>query len=496
MSNPRASKIGAQEERGIWLGGEERLGRGPIVWVRSPFSEEVQASVATASPEDVADAVGLAQSCFKSTMRLTPVHRRAAILMKAADLLTAQAERMAVMLARETGKPITLCRTETRRGHEILRLAAEAARSVTGEIVPLDALPGADGRLGLAVRVPLGVVAAISPFNAPVNLSLQKVAPALAAGCTVVLKPADATPLTVLMLGEIFAEAGLPRGALSILPGSAETGESLVSDPRVAVVSFTGSAAVAREIQRLVGIKKLIYELGANSPNIVCSDADIELAATSLVGAAFNSSGQICVSAQRLYIHEEVYEPFLRRMIELMENIRIGDPMDESVTMGTLISPDALERIDRWVQEAVRDGARVIKGGARHSGGRNYLPTLLTDVTRSMKVQADEIFGPVATVTSFTEDEEAIRMANDSPYGLRAGVFTRDLERAFRYVRDLEVGGVNINDGSRFRQDNTPSCGVKNSGVGREGGRYAYEEYTYLKFATMRFSGDVPQRKG
>ena len=471
--------------KGIWFAGEERAGRGQPLEVRIPFTDTLLATVDTASVEDVSEAVEAAYACFKTTTRLLPVHRRAGILLRAAELLAERAEDLAVTLARESGKPISLCRVEARRGAEILHLAAESARFVTGEVVPMDALAGGDGRVGLAMRIPFGVVAALSPFNAPINLSLQKLAPALAAGCTVVLKPAEQTPLTVLKLGQIFSDAGLPRGALSILPGRADTGQALVSHPRVALVSFTGSSAVAEKIQASVGIKKVIYELGSNSPNIVCVDADLDLAARSLVQAAFNSSGQICVSAQRIYVQSKVYDGFLDRFLPLVDTLKIGDPMDEAVALGSLINPAALARIESWVVEAVREGARILKGGRRHEGGRNYLPTVVADVTPAMKVQCQEIFGPVVTVSRFETDEEAIRLANDSAYGLRAGVFTRDLKRAFLYARDLEVGGMSINDSSRFRLDNTPSAGVKRSGLGREGGRYAYEEYTYLKFVGL-----------
>lgn len=470
------------------MAGEERRGRGRAMEVFVPFTTDLLAVVDTASPDDVSDAVNAAYACFKSTMRLMPVYKRAGILHKAAALLKERAEDLAQMLARESGKPISLCRIEARRGVDILSLAAESARFVTGEIVPLDALPGADGRIGLAMRCPFGVVAALSPFNAPINLSLQKVAPALAAGCTVVLKPAEQTPLTVLMLGSIFADAGLPPGALSILPGGTETGQALVSHPRVAVVSFTGSSAVAEKIQSVIGIKKVIYELGSNAPNIVCSDADLDLAAKSLVQSAFNSSGQICVSAQRIYIQSAVYDQFLERFLPLVDTMKVGDPLDESVMLGSLINVTALERIESWITEAVSGGAKILKGGRRHESGRNLLPTVLADVTRTMRVQCEEVFGPVVTVSRFETDEEAIELANDSPYGLRAGVFTRDLKRAFLYARDLEVGGMSINDSSRFRQDNTPSAGVKRSGVGREGGRYAYEEYTYMKFVGLKLA--------
>lgn len=476
------------EDVDIWLAGRPCKGSGPAAEIRSPFSDELVGRVTTANAADAERAVESAHACFQSTMRHLPVHKRAAILNRAADLLTKRSEELAVCLTRESGKPITLSRVESRRGSDILRLAAQSAQFVTGEIVPLDALEGADGRVGLAMRMPRGVVAAISPFNAPINLSLQKVAPALAAGCPVVLKPSEPTPCTVLKLGKIFAEAGLPEGALSILPGGAEVAQSLVRNPLVAVVSFTGSTAVAEKIQSSLGIKKAIYELGSNAPNVVCADADLDLAARLLVAAAFNSSGQICVSAQRIFAHAEVFDELLSRMVPIVSKLKIGDPMDETVALGALISRAALERIESWVDEAVSQGAKVLIGGRRHELGRNYMPTILTNVTAQMKVQSQEVFGPVVTISRFGSDEEAIALCNDSRYGLRAGVFTRDLSRAFRYARDLQVGAMSINDSSRFRQDNTPSSGIKASGVGQEGGRYAYEEYTYLKFIALRLS--------
>jgi acyl-CoA reductase-like NAD-dependent aldehyde dehydrogenase len=474
---------------GIWLAGKNVPGRGASVEIRTPFSNDLVGTVKTAGVADIDDAVQAAHACFQSKMRLMPVHERSAILSRAAVLLEKRADDIARNLVRESGKPIALARVEPRRGAEILRLAAEGARFFGGEIVPLDALAGGSHRVGLAIRTPLGVVGAISPFNAPINLSLQKLAPALATGCCVVLKPADQTPLTALMLGEIFAEAGLPEGALSIVPGPAEAGAALVSHPLTAVVSFTGSSAVAKKIQAAVGIKKVIYELGSNAPNIVCADADLDQAALALVASGFNSSGQICVSAQRIFLHEAISGAFLAKFIPLVEKLKVGDPMEPTTTIGTLIGPSSLSRIESWVAEAVGEGAKVLAGGRRHESGRNLLPTVLGNVTREMKVQCEEIFGPVVTITTFKDDAEAIRMANDSVYGLSSGVFTQNISTMFRYIRDLEVGNININDGSRFRQDNTPFCGVKESGVGREGGMYALEEYTYLKFVGIKLAG-------
>lgn len=474
------------ERQGLWIGGKERHGRGEPMPVVNPYTQAVIAEVDTASDEDVADAVELAHATFRDTMRLMPAHRRAAILRKAAELMPRWADEIAGTLVQEGGKPITLCRVEARRAAEIFALAADAAKTLGGEVVPTDVLPGGEGRMGFAWRVPLGVVAAITPFNAPINLSLQKVAPALAAGCTVVLKPADQTPLSAFKLGRLLQEAGVPDGAFSVLPGRATTGRALVAYPRVAVVSFTGSAAVGRQIQAAAGIKKVVLELGSNAPNIVCADADLDEAAAALVAAGFNSSGQICVSAQRLFVQTAVYQPFLDRFLPLVGKLKIGDPLDESVALGALINPAALQRIEAWVTEAVAERATVLIGGRRHQGGRNYMPTVLANVKPSMKVQCEEVFGPVVTVTPFDTVQQAIDMANDSVYGLQAGVFTRDVATAFRFARDLEVGSVWINDASRTRLDNTPAGGVKQSGIGREGGRYSLEEFTELKFIGLK----------
>ncbi len=475
-----------RQDTGPWLAGRPAAGRGPAVEIRSPYDDALVGVVQTASGDDVTQAVAAAQRCFTEVMRELPAHRRAQILLRAADLLSAQTEELALLLARETGKPISLARDDPRRGADALRVAADSARSASGELVPMDVMPGGAGRFGFALRAPLGVVAAISPFNSPIYLSLQKVAPALAAGCTVVLKPPEAAPHTVLALGRIFAEAGLPDGALSILPGGPEVGAALVTHPDVAVVSFTGSGKVALQIQRLVGLKKVIYELGSNAPNIVCADADLDLAAQAIVASAYMSSGQMCTSAQRIYAHREVYHRLVERMTPLMRALQIGDPLREDVALGTLINEAAVSRIASWVAEAVAEGATVLEGGQRHPGGRNYLPTLLADVSPRMKVQCQEVFGPVATITPFDSDDEVLALANASDFGLRAGVFTRDLARALLYARRLEVGGLSINDSSRFRQENAPSSGIKGSGIGQEGGRYGYEEFTHLKFVSMR----------
>lgn len=471
-------------QRGIWLAGNEVPGRGQVMEIRSPYDRQVVARVATAGEADVADAIESAERAFHEHLRTMPAHRRAAILQKAAQLLEERADELAQILALEGGKPISLARAEARRGKDILLLAAEAARNLRGETVPLDALAGGEGRWGFAVREPLGVAAAISPFNAPINLSLQKVAPAIAAGCTVVLKPAEQTPLTVLALGELFQLAGLPDGALSILPGTAVAGRALVTDPRVAIVSFTGSAAIGEQIKSIAGLKRVVLELGANSPNIVCADADLDLAADALAQAGFASSGQICVSAQRIFVQEPVYEQFVERLVAAAGRLKVGDPLDESTRIGPIIDERSLARIESMVAEAVTAGARVRCGGRRQ--GPSYLPTVLEAVSPNLRVQCEEIFGPVVTVTPFTTAEEAIAAANDSPYGLQAGVFTRDISLALKFARDLYCGSIWINDSSRYRQDNMPFGGVKHSGIGKEGIPYAVEEFTYTKFVGVR----------
>lgn len=472
------------EPRGLWLAGREAAGNGPLATVTDPYTGEAIASLRTATAADVGQAVASAAACFRQTMRRMPAHQRAGILRRAADLSDERAEELAGTISREGGKPIRFARGEARRVSEIFRFAAEEARRVGGEVIPMDAAPGGEGRLGMTWRVPLGVVAAISPFNAPLNLSVQKVAPAIAAGCAVVLKPSEATPLTALAIGRLMTDAGAPPGACNVIIGGADVGAALVTHPEVAMISFTGSAAVGEQIRASARFKKVLLELGSNAPNIVCASADLDWAAQAIAEAGFHSSGQICISAQRVYVQRPVWDEFIPRLLRRVGELRVGDPRDPQTDVGPLINRAAVERIAAWVEEAVAEGARVLAGG--QARGPHILPTVLAQVTPRMKVVCQEVFGPVLTVSPFDTVDEAIALANDSVYGLQAGVFTHDINEGFQIARELEFGSVWMNDASRYRQDNTPFGGFKQSGIGREGVHWAVEEMTESKFVGIK----------
>jgi acyl-CoA reductase-like NAD-dependent aldehyde dehydrogenase len=417
-----------------------------------------------------------------------PAHRRSEILGRASALIRQRKEDLARTIAAEAGKALKFARAEVDRGASTFTIAAEEAKRLHGETVPLDAVPAGEGYFGFWVRRPVGVIAAISPFNFPLNLVAHKVAPALAAGNSLVLKPASTTPITAVKLCEILSEAGLPAGAINLVVGSGRTvGEWLVTDPRVSKVTFTGSPPVGRRIIEIAGIKKVTLELGNTSPVIVAPDADLDVVAKrSAVGAYYNS-GQVCISVQRIYSQQEIYEPFTERFVRASEAMVVGDPLDERVDVGPMIDPSEVERIDGWVQEARAGGAQVLTGGRRE--GTVYWPTVLAGVQPEMKVVAQEAFAPVASVIAYDDFEEALRQADETEFGLQASVFTRDIERVFQAVRRLNFGGVIVNDTPAFRADHMPYGGNRQSGLGREGVRYAMEEMTNIQMVAIRLGG-------
>jgi acyl-CoA reductase-like NAD-dependent aldehyde dehydrogenase len=465
---------------GQWVAG------GPGLEVRNKYTDEVIATVATARQEDVDAAIAAAERAAP-VMAEMPAGRRAEILLRAAALLRERREDLARTIAAEAGKALKFARAEVDRGISTFTIASEEAKRIHGETIPLDAVAAGEGFFGYWTRRPVGVIAAISPFNFPLNLVAHKVAPALAAGNTVVLKPASTTPLTAVKLCEILAEAGLPAGALNLVIGSGSTvGEWLVTDPRVAKVSFTGSPPVGEHILSVAGIKKVTLELGNTSPVIIAPDADLDLVAKRAAVGAFYNSGQVCISVQRIYSQKEVYEPFTEKFVKASEAMVVGDPLDERVDVGPMIERREAERIEGWVREAQSGGARVLTGGRRE--GSVYWPTVLADVTPAMKVMAEEVFAPVAAVISCDDFEEALRQANDTQFGLQAAVFTRDLNRAFLAVKRLNFGGVIINDTPNFRADNMPYGGNRRSGLGREGVRFAIEEMTNIQMVAIRLA--------
>lgn len=474
------------EKYGLWINGKNVKGKGGKTGnVINPYNGEVIAETAIASKEDVNTAIETALRTFQDTTKKMESHEIAEILYKTSGLLNDLSEDFARTISLEAGKPIRECRGEVSRAVQVFRLAAEEANRMEGEVVPIDAVEGSGSRVGLVVKEPLGVIGAITPFNFPLNLVVHKVAPALAAKNTVVLKPAGTTPLSSLKLARALHEAGLPAGALNVIMGSGSVvGDMIVKDDRIKMITFTGSVPVGKEIKEKSGLKKVTLELGANSPNIVCADADIEAAAQSLLVASFAYAGQVCISAQRIFVQKDVEKRFTKAFLDLVKKIKIGDPIQEDTDMGPMISEGDVKRTQTWVNEAKRQGAKVLLGG---KGKKNiFNPTVLTNVKPSMKVICQEVFAPIVSIIPFKTREEAVVMANDSVYGLQAGVFTQNINTALYFANSLEVGGVWINDSSVYRQQNAPYGGVKNSGLGREGIKYTMEEMAEVKFIGMK----------
>jgi acyl-CoA reductase-like NAD-dependent aldehyde dehydrogenase len=452
----------------------------------SPYTGEVIAHVAQAGEADTDEAIQAAKAA-SAVMASLPAHRRSAILEKAAALLAERKEEMARILALEAAKPIKTARGEIARTIQTYKFAAMEACRIHGETVPLDAAPGGEGRIAFTMRKPIGVVGAITPFNFPFNLVAHKVGPAIAAGNTVVLKPASQTPLSALALADLFAEAGLPAGALNIIPGKGSiVGEKLVKDPRIAAITFTGSPEVGIALKNKAGLKRVTLELGSNSGLIIDETADItqELIDRCVLGA-FSFSGQVCISIQRIFVHAAKFVEFAGRFKEATEKLVVGDPLDEQTDLSAMISNKEAARMQDWVDSAVARGAVVLTGGKAASPGV-FPPTILTNVSSQEPVSCQEVFGPLVALSSFDHLDEAIDAVNDSRYGLQAGIYTRDIQAAMRAAERLEVGGVMINDFPTFRVDNMPYGGVKESGFGREGIKYAVEEMTELKLISIK----------
>lgn len=463
---------------GKWVRG------GDALVVRNKYDGSEVGTVATARAEDVDAALDAAKRAALAWGE-APAYKRAAILAKTSELLRVHQERIARVIAQEAGKALKFARAEVDRAAWTFQIASEEARRVHGETIPLDAVPSGEGMFGFWRRRPVGVVAAISPFNFPLNLVAHKVAPALAAGNTVVLKPASSTPLTAVLLCELLVEAGLPAGVLNLVVGSGRVvGDAIVADPRVAKVTFTGSVPVGRGIVARAGIKKVTLELGNTSPVIVGPDADLDVVARKCALGAFYNSGQVCISVQRIYGDHRIAEPFSERIVKATEAMVVGDPLDERVDVGPMIDEGEAKRTESWVEEARGAGARVLIGGRRE--GTVYWPTLLDQVKPDMKVVAQEVFGPVASLIPCDDFEDALRQANDSEFGLQAAVFTNDLGRVMRAIQRLDFGGVIVNDSPAFRADHMPYGGNRQSGLGREGVRFAVEEMTNLQLVAIR----------
>ncbi|HWX23869.1 MAG TPA: aldehyde dehydrogenase family protein, partial [Vicinamibacteria bacterium] len=403
------------------------------------------------------------------------------------EILDARAEEIATLICREAGKAWKYSLGEVSRGAETFVFAAEEAKRIHGETIPMDASPAGENRVGFYTRTPLGVVSAITPFNFPLNLVAHKVAPALAAGNTLVLKPAEETPLTAVVLGEILQEAGLPRGAFNLVHGEGPTvGEWLVTDRIPAKLSFTGSPPVGARILQMAGLKRITLELGNNSGTIIEKDADLAKAVPRCVVSAFANSGQVCISLQRLYLHEAIATEFTERFVAATEALKVGNPLEKDCDVGPMISDEAALRAEAWIRDAVLEGARLLTGGRRE--GRMVWPTVLTDTRPEMKVMCQEAFAPLVSLVTYSDFDEALRLLGDSPYGLQAGIYTQDIRKAFEAVRRIDVGGLMVNDTSLFRVDHMPYGGNRMSGIGREGVRFAVEEMTNLRLVCFNLN--------
>jgi len=459
----------------FWLAGQAATGEETLE-VHHPHDGSLVAVVAVPTPEQTEQAVAAAHA-VRSAAAATPAHVRAAALNHVADRLTERFEEVARLITAENGKPVKWARLEVTRGISTFRWAAEEARRFSGELQRLDTDQAATGRIAVTRRFPRGVVLGISPFNFPLNLVAHKIAPAIAAGAPIVLKPAPKTPLAALLLGEILAETDLPAGMVSVLTVPNERAGDLVADPRLPVVSFTGSGPVGWSIKDAVPRKHVTLELGGNAAVVVCGDyPDLEWAATRIATFSNYQGGQSCVAVQRVLVSREVYDQFVPLLVDKVKAQVTGDPSDDATDVGPLIDVAAAERVESWVDEAVGQGARLLTGGVRE--GAAYAPTVLAEVPADTTISREEVFGPVLTVTPFDTVDGAFELVNDSQFGLQAGVFTRDLQTAFRAHRDLEVGGVIVGDVPSYRADQMPYGGVKASGVGREGLRSAMADYT------------------
>ncbi|HEU4450331.1 MAG TPA: aldehyde dehydrogenase family protein [Gaiellaceae bacterium] len=461
-------------ERKLLLDGEW-IETGEWHEVRSPYSGEVVGRLPRAGADEARRAVDAARRAMAAPL---PAHRRAEILERTAALVAERQDEIARTICDEAGKPLKAARVEADRAVSTYLSAAAEARTLAGEVVPMDASPAGVGKLAYTLRVPIGVVGAISPFNFPFNLVAHKVAPALAAGCAVVLKPASQTPLSALLLAELETEAGLPPGWLNVLVGPAsEIGDVLVEDERVRLISFTGSAEVGWKLRERAATKKVLLELGNATPVIVEADADVEGAAGKVAANAFSFAGQSCISVQRVYVQRAAYEDFVSTLVPKVEALALGDPADEATDVGPVIDEDARERILAWIEEAKAQGATVLTGGDE-TGEGVIRPTVLAGVTPAMKVSCREVFGPVCTVTPYDAFEDALELANGTEYGLQAGVFTRDVGKALAAGAALEFGGVLVNEAPTFRADQMPYGGVKASGNTKEGPPYSVREMT------------------
>ena len=436
------------------------------------------------SEESDIDAAITSAARGAKVMAKMPAHERYRILKKAADLLEERREEHARIITLEEGKVIAEGRVEVDRAVQTLTGSAEEAKRIHGETVPLDGAPSWSGQFGFTMRVPCGIVAAISPFNFPLNLVMHKVGPALAAGNSVLIKPATDTPLSALKLVEVLLDAGLPPEAIQCVTGSGKLiGDSISTDGRVRKITFTGSKEVGEHICKMAGVKKVTMELGSNSPLIVMPDADLDKVIKATVASGYSNAGQVCISTQRVLADKRIYADYLEGLKEGVESIKIGNPIEEGIQMGPMVKEEEAVRVGEWIDTAVATGATVVTGGERE--GAIYAPTIVADVKPEMKISCEELFGPAVAVTPVNDIDDAIALANDSEYGLSAGIFTQNIDWAMKFAKEVESGSLHINYGPQWRADLMPYGGLKYSGMGKEGPRYAVEEMTELKLVVM-----------
>ena len=460
--------------------------RAEKIEVLNPFDGSVVDTVPHSSLADVEEALAAAVRGARVMRDLTG-YQRYEILMKVADLMRERADDLARTITLEEGKILAEAQIEATRAREIIVLSAEEAKRLSGEVIPLDGAPGVNGKLGFTLRVPCGVVVGISPFNFPLHLVCHKVGPAIAAGNACIIKPATDTPLSALKLIELFVEAGAPPEAVQCLTGPGSSlGNALCSDPRVRKITFTGSRDIGERICKVAGLKRVTMELGSNAPLIVMPDADPKRVAAAAAMSGFSNAGQVCISTQRVIAHSDIYGDLLDAMTDVTAAISTGNPLEKATGMGPMIREEDSERVANWVSEATGAGARVLAGGARN--GQLFQPTLVADVRPEMRISYDEIFGPVVAVSQAPDIDTAIELANDTKYGLSAAIFTQNLDWAMKFVRKCESGNIHVNWGTQWRADLMPYGGLKDSGMGKEGPKYAVQEMTETKMAVFHLS--------
>jgi len=466
----------------IFLAGRWVESPDPLIVANPAKPGEPVGATFHATPEQYEEAVTAAQAAFEVTRNL-PAYERGAILRNVSNGIKARREELGRLIAMEAGKPIRDALTEVDRATLTFRLGAEEAERIYGEVIPLDLNPASRGRVGITRRFPIGPIAGISPFNFPLNLAAHKVAPALASGNPIVLKPPSKDPLVMLTVAEIIEEAGAPAGSVSILPMTRELGDRMVADERFKLLSFTGSPSVGWRMKERAGKKKVVLELGGNAGVIIDRTADLDWAVRRTLVGAFSYSGQVCISVQRMFVHDDIWDGFMGRFVEAARNLKVGDPIDPQTAVGPMVDEHAASRTQRWVDEAIALGGKVLLGGC--ADGTFFPPTILTDVPVTAQVCSNEAFAPLVVAFRFRDLDDAIRQVNDSFFGLQTGVFTNDLAGAWRAFGELEVGGVIVNDVPTYRIDNMPYGGVKDSGLGREGIRYAIEDMTEIRILVL-----------